>query len=72
MDDSLFRVLTDDEAEQFRQWAREHFRPGPPPDDFEVWHPVVRAEWRRLAEEQEEVHGRVLALTRVLVPGVTE
>ena len=46
MDNSLFRVLTEPEAEEFRQWARDNYTPG---DDVpEIWHPVLREECERM------------------------
>lgn len=46
MDSSFFRGLTDTEATEFVQWAKDNFVP-----DMEVnecWHPVVRQELKRL------------------------
>ena len=46
MDNSFFRVLTEPEAEEFRQWARDNYTPG---DDVpEIWHPVLREECERM------------------------
>jgi hypothetical protein len=52
MDNSFFRELNDQEVEQFKQWARDNFKP-----DMEInetWHPVVRQELARLQKEQED------------------
>jgi len=46
MDDSFFRKLTSSEEEEFRQWTRDNFNPAEEPE--EIWHPVVRDEWRKL------------------------
>jgi hypothetical protein len=57
MDSSFFRGLTDSEATEFVQWARDNFVPG-----MEInpcWHPVIQEELKRLQEvseaKQEEV-----------------
>jgi len=42
-----FKTLTTLEEQQYRQWARAHYCPTPPPD-FEQYHPVIRDEWRRI------------------------
>ncbi len=47
--DKFFRILEADEAQEFEQWARDNFDPEKTIDG--CWHPVVRAEWRRLARE---------------------
>lgn len=44
----LFRALDPAEAERFREWAREHHRPGEPVSP--LWHPVVRDECERIDE----------------------
>ena len=41
----LFRSLNKVEVERFRQYARDH--EPPPPDSFNLSHPVCRAEWRQ-------------------------
>ena len=50
MPDCLFRTLPEEEAESFRQWARDNFKPGT--EASELWHPIVRAEWARLEAER--------------------
>lgn len=45
----LFQALSAERAEEFREWARENFKPGEEPNP--VWHPVVRLEWDRLKAE---------------------
>lgn len=47
----MFRELSPDEDEAFRQWARDNYSPGTDPSP--VWHPSVRDEW---AKERER-HG---------------
>lgn len=47
---SAFRVLTRDEEEEFRQWARDNYEPSTEPKS--IWHPIVRDEWRRIQEER--------------------
>lgn len=42
MPDSFFRPLTPEEEADFRQWARDNWKPG---DEINgLWHPVVRDE----------------------------
>ncbi len=57
MDNSFFRNLTDAEATEFVQWARDNFVPGMEVNS--LWHPVVREELKRLQEvfdaKQEDV-----------------
>lgn len=51
MDNSFFRELNDQEVEQFKQWAKDNFKP-----DMEInetWHPVVRQELARLQAEED-------------------
>lgn len=48
MPDYLFKKLSPRQEEKFRKWARDHWVPGPLPDDWEVWHPVVRDEWLKI------------------------
>lgn len=38
----LFRELDETEAEEFRQWARENYKPFDPING--VWHPIVQEE----------------------------
>ena len=47
--DAFFRALTADEEVEFRQWARDNWRPGDPVEP--AWHPVVRDECRILLDE---------------------
>ena len=53
MTDDMFRVLTFEETQKFRQWARENWKPGDPVN--EVWHPVVRDECRKIEEENRSL-----------------
>lgn len=45
MHDSFFRILSPEEEEEFRKYAREN----DPPDraSWEIYHPVCREEWRK-------------------------
>lgn len=52
MHDSLFMRLDEAEAGRFRLWARNNWTPHTPPS--ESWHPVVRAEWRRLDRDHAD------------------
>jgi hypothetical protein len=38
----MFRDLSNEEAEEFRQWARDNYIPGSPISS--IWHPVVQQE----------------------------
>ena len=42
----FFRVLSDDEANEFREWVRANWEPGK--ECSPAYHPVVREEWARL------------------------
>ena len=53
MPDSFFRQLDENEAEQFRQWARDNYRPGDAIS--EVWHPIVRKECQKINRENRSV-----------------
>lgn len=52
MPDNFFRVLTPDEEETFRQAARDIWS-NTKPENFSVFHPVCRDEWRKLDEAHE-------------------
>lgn len=54
MPDDWFRKLTPREEVKFRKCAREMWSPTLP-DNFSVFHPVVRDEWRKIDEEQHHV-----------------
>jgi len=47
----IFRRLNAEEEQTFRQWARDHFVSGKEPDP--MWHPVVRDEWTKLQESND-------------------
>ena len=47
----LFRELDEKEEQEFRQWARENFKPGHMTIN-EVWHPVVRDECQKMNDER--------------------
>lgn len=48
----LFRRLDSKEEREFRQWARENWKPGM--EISSLWHPVVRDEIRKMQEELNE------------------
>lgn len=50
--DFSFRVLTPEQDQEFRTWAREHYTPGQ--DCSPSWHPIIREEWARIAAETTE------------------
>lgn len=52
MDNSFFRELTEAEVADFRQWARDNWKPGDPIE--EIWHPVVRDECQRIEALEKE------------------
>jgi hypothetical protein len=54
MPDALFRPLTPREEEKFRQWVRDNWSPILP-ENFNMYHPVVRDEWRKIDEEKHDV-----------------
>ena len=45
----LFRTVTEEEAAEFRRWARENYVPLSPIEG--IWHPEVQAECTRMNEE---------------------
>lgn len=47
----MFRQLTEQEKNQFKQWARTNYIPYT--EINPVWHPVVQFECRRINEEIE-------------------
>jgi hypothetical protein len=51
MPDSLFRVLNAEEEAKFRQYTRDNWTPEVP-ENFSVFHPVVRDEWRKIDLEK--------------------
>lgn len=48
-EDMLFRELSDDEEVEFRQAARDQYKPGEPIESS--WHPIYRDECRLINEE---------------------
>jgi hypothetical protein len=44
----MFNTLDKEQEDSFRQWAHDNFEEGKNPDP--CWHPVVRDEWRKVAE----------------------
>jgi hypothetical protein len=51
MEGLMFKPLDDDEEEEFRAWARRQFNMAHYEAPNPFWHPVVRNEWEKLAEE---------------------
>lgn len=47
----MFRDLSPEEEEEFRQWARDNF--SPEKEISECWHPVVVDEWKKLLQKEE-------------------
>lgn len=48
--DSLFyRVLNEEEEQQFRKWARDNYKKGE--IILELWHPIVKDECNKINEE---------------------
>jgi hypothetical protein len=48
MDDSFFKKLTPTQVRAFQKYAQTH---DPDPKQWEIYHPVCRAEWIRLGKE---------------------
>ena len=42
----MFRELSVEEEESFREWAHENFKIDQEPN--ELWHPVIRWEWAKI------------------------
>jgi len=49
--DWLFRGLDEEEINDFRQWACDHYEPGSEIRPY--WHPIVRRECERINERRE-------------------
>jgi hypothetical protein len=49
---NFFRELNETEEKEFRQWARDNYAPGETAS--EVWHPVVRDEWEKIAANMKK------------------
>jgi hypothetical protein len=47
----LFRSLTTEEEQEFRQWARDTWKPGMEVKD--IWHPIVRDEIEIMQRESQ-------------------
>lgn len=47
----LFRDLTPEEEDSFRDWARQNYQPFS--EISGVWHPVIQDEARRINEQTE-------------------
>lgn len=48
---TLFRELTEKEADKFRAWARENYKPYS--EIKGIWHPVVQNECTQINSETE-------------------
>ena len=48
-EDGFWRVLTDEEKDENRKWAREHYTPGE--EVNHRWHPVVKEECEKMNDE---------------------
>lgn len=49
---SFFKVLTEAEAKEYRQWARDNYELNSPISG--CWHPVIREECKRLNNKTQE------------------
>jgi len=49
---NFFRTLSEDEKEEFRQWARENYTPGE--NISSLWHPVIQETCHAINEEIAE------------------
>jgi hypothetical protein len=47
---NLFRKLDPEEVKEFRQWARDNYKPFTPIQGY--WHPEVQDECRKINEEK--------------------
>lgn len=45
----MFRQLSDEETTEFKQWARENYKPGEAISS--LWHPVVQEEAKKMNVE---------------------
>lgn len=51
---SFFRQLSKEDEHELRVWARTHYVPGTRINP--LWHPVVRAECRRINKNRKQEH----------------
>ena len=49
---SIYRELNPEEEQDFRDWARENFKPGG--EVNQAWHPVVRDECLKIELESKD------------------
>jgi hypothetical protein len=52
----LFRILSNEEEEAFREWARKHYVPFTPIDG--CWHPVLQSECAQMNVEAKLPYDR--------------
>ncbi len=45
----MWRNLSKDEEEEFRQWARDNWKSKTEPNL--LWHPIIKEEWSKLDEK---------------------
>jgi hypothetical protein len=48
---NLFRKLSEQEQKEFRQWARDNYKPYDPING--VWHPVIQEECTEINRQAE-------------------
>lgn len=56
----LFRELTEQEEKEFRQWARENYKPFT--EIKGIWHPAVQDECVRMNREKEFVKEEIIRI----------
>lgn len=56
---NMFRELSPEEEKQFRQWARDNYKPFT--EIKGIWHPVVQDECVKITKEQAVVDFRLEA-----------
>ncbi len=50
----MFKELNDKKEKEYRQWARDNFKPGMG-IDYTLWHPIVVKECRKIIDEFTEL-----------------
>ena len=56
----IWRDLRKFEEEEFRQWARDNWKPNIIPNP--LWHPVIIDEWKKLDDIESGINGRCIQL----------
>lgn len=54
---NLYRTLNKKEEKEFRQWARDNYKPGEPIN--EMWHPVVEDECKKMNLEYSDARAKL-------------